>query len=156
MDSEVGEGTTFRIYFPSVEIEEEQAEVETVVATEPKGAGNILIVEDEKDLLNLYRVMLQKQGYQSSTFNNGIEALEDFKANPNLYDLVFTDQMMPKLTGFDLSQEILKIRPEIPIIIATGHSPTVSFEEAKKAGIKDFMTKPVRFSVLSNKIAELI
>ncbi len=154
VDTLPGKGTTFSVFFPITKA----IPIDTLTSEEKpkKGKGHILIVEDEKDLLNLYRVMLQKQGYKSSIFNNGIEALENFKAHPDLYDLVFTDQMMPKLTGFDLSREILKIRPEIPIIIATGHSPTVSFEEAKKAGIKDFMTKPVRFSVLSNKIAELI
>ncbi len=154
VDTSPGKGTKFSTLFPVTNAI--PIDTPTIDEKPKKGKGHILIVEDEKDLLNLYRVMLQKQGYQSSIFNNGIEALEEFKARPDMYDLVFTDQMMPKLTGFDLSREILKIRPEIPIIIATGHSPTVSFEEAKKAGIKDFMTKPVRFSVLSNKIAELI
>ncbi len=155
VDSIPGKGTKFSVFFP---VTKEEATLSSAEDEEKpkKGKGHILIVEDEKDLLNLYKVMLKKLGYQSSIFFDGTEALENFKAQPDQYDLVFTDQMMPKLTGFDMSQEMLKIRPEIPIIIATGHSPTVSLEEAKKAGIKHFMTKPIRFSTLSHKISELI
>ncbi len=154
VDSIPGKGTKFCVYFPVTEEKVTHSSEDEIQYK--KGKGHILIVEDEKDLLNLYSVMLTRLGYQSSIFFDGIEALESFKAHPNQFDLVFTDQMMPKLNGFDMSQEMLKIRPEIPIIIATGHSPTISLEEAKKAGIKHFMTKPVQFSVLSHKISELI
>ncbi|MCG8335750.1 MAG: response regulator, partial [Proteobacteria bacterium] len=154
VDSYPGKGTKFCVLFPVTKSSPESGQAKE--AKPKKGKGHVLIVEDEKDLLNLYRVMLKKLGYQSSIFFDGIEALKNFKAQPDQYDLVFTDQMMPKLTGFDMSQEMLKIRPEIPIIIATGHSPTVSLEEAKKAGIKDFMTKPVRFTTLSHKLSQLI
>ena len=154
VDSAPGKGTTFRICFP---VTREQPVIEPEIESRPtKGKGHILIVEDEKDLLNLYRVMMTKLGYQTAVFNNGVEALEHFKSQPDRYDLVFTDQMMPTLNGFDMSLEILKIRPDIPIIITTGYSQTVSPEAAKKAGIRHFMTKPVRISELSHKISELI
>lgn len=154
VESFPNKGSKISVYFPVTENKILQIQEKTNIPKQ--GKGHILIVEDEKDLLNLYRVMLQKLGYKSTVFFDGIAALESFKSQPNQYDLVFTDQMMPKLTGFDMSLEMLRIRPEIPIIIATGHSPSVDEHEAKKFGIKYFMTKPVRLSELSQKISELI
>ena len=95
-------------------------------------------------------------GYQTTAFNSSIEAFENFKNNPNRYDLVFTDQTMPAMLGSELAKKILRIKPDIPIILCTGYSPLISREDALKIGIKEFLMKPVSRSILGAKIREII
>ena len=74
---------------------------------------------------------------------SSIEALELFKAQPEKFDLVITDMTMPHMTGDKLAQELMKIRPDIPVILCTGHSRLVSDEKAKDMGIRAFVMKPI-------------
>ena len=78
-----------------------------------------------------------------TTLTDSAKALELFSVDPSRFDLVITDQTMPKLTGLHLAREFLKIRPDIPIILCTGHSDSVSPEKAKEVGVKEFLMKPL-------------
>ncbi len=152
--SKLGEGSHFDIFIP-VTKEKVARQPESVV--EPKkGNGHIMIVEDDTELSELYDTTLQNLGYETTVHYDGLEALENFKTYPDKYHLVFSDQVMPSITGFDMSLEILKVRPEIPIILATGYSTSINQNEVKEAGIKYFLTKPIRISELTQKISELI
>jgi CheY-like chemotaxis protein len=82
-------------------------------------------------------------GYQVTTKTSSTEALELFRSKPDEFDLVITDQTMPDLTGAELSQELLKIRPDIPIILCSGYSSKVSMESLGELGIREFITKPL-------------
>ena len=83
---------------------------------------------------------------------SSIEALELFKAKKDRFDLVITDMTMPKMTGENLSKELMKIRPDIPVILCTGFSAKIDEKKALNMGIKAFVSKPI----LKREIAETI
>ncbi|MBU2644248.1 response regulator [bacterium] len=154
VESEPGSGTQFQIFFP---ITEEVEEPVTLGNLDPiEGRGHILIVEDDEDLARFYRTTLEKLGYQTSVCHDGQEALACFEASPDEFQLVFTDQILPVMTGHEMSREILKINPKIPIILSSGYSQTLTEDEAKKIGIRYFLNKPVRLNDLTQKIRELL
>ena len=84
------------------------------------------------------------------------EALKVFSSDPSRFDLVITDQTMPKLTGLNLARKLLKIRSNIPIILCTGYSDSVSPEKAKEAGIKEFLMKPLGKQELAEVIRRVL
>jgi CheY-like chemotaxis protein len=139
--STVGEGTTFEVYFPSIG-EAEERPVDEVLPL-PTGSERILLVDDEKAMVEMGRQMLESLGYKVTAQTSSVEALSDFKTRPDAFDLVMTDMTMPRMTGADLSQEILKTRPDIPIILCTGFSERIQEDSAKAIGIREFVLKPV-------------
>jgi len=86
-----------------------------------------------------------------ATFSS-IEALEVFQAQPNKFDLVITDQTMPNMTGEELSKELMRIRPDIPIILCTGYSELITEDKAKSMGIREFVMKPL----VARELAETV
>jgi PAS domain S-box-containing protein len=136
-----GEGTSFTVYLPR--LFDEETRVITEQKNLPKGNERILFVDDEEVLVRLGQKNLESLGYTVTTATNGIDAFELFQANPQAFDLIFTDQTMPMLTGIQLSEMILNVRPDIPIILCTGFSATTSVETARAAGIKRFILKPL-------------
>jgi len=154
VESELGKGARFDAFFPITS--EKQASKAEVKNTLKHGKGNILVVEDDLDLAAFYRATLDQMGYSTTMAHEGQEALDLFKAEPDRFDLVFSDQVMPTLTGLELSGHIHEIRPDIPIILATGYSETLTKPEMKRQGISYFLTKPVQLADLNLKIRELI
>ncbi|MBW2407816.1 MAG: PAS domain S-box protein [Deltaproteobacteria bacterium] len=141
VESELGKGTTFYIYFP---VMEEEAVIETETDEElPKGNERILFVDDEKSIIYVGRYRLERLGYQVVTQTNPVEALELFRANPYQFDLVITDMTMPQMTGDHLVEEILKIRPDTPTILCTGFSEKIDEEKAEEIGATGYVEKPV-------------
>ena len=139
-ESSPGEGATIRIYFPIIDDIEVQDR-----DTNPmhyKGDERILFVDDEKSLVEIGTEMLSLLGYQVTSTTNSLEAFETFKKNPDSFDLVITDQTMPKMSGLELVAELLKIRPDIPIILCTGYSSKITDKMAKEIGLADFFMKP--------------
>ena len=86
--------------------------------------------------------MLGRLGYYVSGETRSLEALELFRTQPQQFDLVITDEVMPVMTGSKLAQELLKIRPDLPIILCTGYSETISADKVRKIGIRELMMKP--------------
>ena len=145
-----GQGTAFEIFLPTVEI---QGDATTDVVVEiPGGTERILYVDDEPTLVDIGKDNLASLGYKVTTRTSSIEALELFKARPQYFDLVITDMTMPKLTGDDLAQEFIRIRPDIPVILCTGYSAKVDAQKAMTKGIRAFILKPI----LRRKLAEAI
>ena len=120
----------------------------------PKGEGRILFVDDEAELAELGRRMLEHLGYEVATRTSSVEALEAFRAQPDKFDLVITDMTMPQMTGDRLAQAMLKIRPDMPIILCTGFSQRVSDEKAKELGIRALVMKPLVMREIGNKVRE--
>lgn len=157
VESEVGKGTLFRVFFPVHDAEETVEPVKTAdSSTLPKGNERILIVDDEELLTSVEAVFLQKLGYTVTVRNDGFEAWELFQKKPDEFDLVITDQTMPHLTGLELAKQMLSIRPELPIILCTGFSSQVDAEKAKEHGIKEFMCKPLLNQEFACKVRELL
>jgi signal transduction histidine kinase len=155
VESKPGKGTTCQIFFPTTDEVKPQKKSSQIIPVE-KGKEHILIVEDETALAKLYEIALTKLGYQVTIFTDSHEALERFHASPDQFDVVFTDQAMHGMTGAQLSQELLHIRADLPIILSTGYSETISEEEARALGIRQFLKKPVKFSVLAKTVREVL
>jgi len=155
VESGLGKGTTFHVFFPATE--KKVSEVREKWGKElPKGNERILAIDDEEVIVDMYRETLERLGYQVTEFHNGEEALRAFRSSPASFDLVITDQTMPHLTGVDLAKKFLQIRPEIPIILCTGHSATISEEKAKEIGIERFVMKPVSRQKLAIMVREVL
>lgn len=154
VDSTPGKGTTFHVFFPIIETEKIQV-VENDQAL-PTGNERILIVDDEEYLTEMWRQLLKFLGYRVTTTTSSKKALDIFRAQPEEFDLVITDQTMPGMTGAELSQELMGIRPDIPIILCTGYSSRVSIEEAIAMRIRKFFMKPVDTRQLAIAIREIL
>ncbi len=123
---------------------------------EPGFGERIMVVDDEKQILKLYELMLGRLNYSITTFSDSIDALTYFKDNSNSFDLIITDVAMPKLPGDKLSNRILNINPNIPIIMCTGHSSVVDETIAKEIGVRKFIHKPISKFQLSKAIREVL
>ncbi len=150
VESRPGIGSTFRVLLPKVKSEAIEDPFETVQIV--GGTEHILFVDDEELLVDWGRAALERLGYTVTVLTDPTEALKTFSADPSRFHLVITDQTMPKLTGIGLARKILALRPDIPVILCTGHSVTVSPEKVKEAGIKKFLMKPVRRQELARGI----
>lgn len=122
----------------------------------PSGSENILFIDDELFVVDVTRRILQKLGYNVTTFTNSPKALEAFQKNPHMYDLVITDQIMPKINGEQLAKAILKIRKDIPIIMCTGYSADINAEKAKNIGIEEYIMKPVDKEMLAKLVRKVL
>jgi len=155
VSSQLGKGSTFEVYLPLIEYREETGEIEE---PGPVIGGNerILLVDDEEILADLGRQELEWLGYRVTAMTSSPEALHLFQARPNDFDLVLTDQIMPSMTGADLAQEMLKIRPDLPIILCTGFSEHISVEKALAMGIRRFVMKPLVISQAARIIRSVL
>ena len=107
-------------------------------------------------LVQVETEILERLGYKVLAKCSAIEALEAFRNKPDAFDLVVTDTTMPNMTGVDLSKEIMKIRPETPIVLCTGYSEIINEEKAKEIGISEFIMKPVLMKDLADTIRKAI
>ncbi len=154
IDSIPGQGTIFRLYFPIIS---EQIDRLRAVDFEPlRGSECILFVDDEELLADLAESMLTELGYRVITMTESTEALKLFSANIDQIDLVITDQTMPTLSGKDLIQELLKIKPDLPTILCTGFSSKIDKTAAMALGIKDFLMKPLDLRELSLAVRRVL
>ncbi|MEW5736804.1 MAG: response regulator [Thermodesulfobacteriota bacterium] len=153
--SEPEKGTVFRVYFPLVK--ERQTEGETTgQEVFPGGTERILFVDDEPPLASLGHQMLERLGYRVTFSTSGQEALEQLQRSPDAFDLVITDMTMPRMNGMELSRELLRLRPDLPIILCTGFSRAISEDEAKSSGIREFLMKPVALRDLAHKVRKVL
>ena len=141
VNSEPGLGTVFRVYLPRLEREVMAEEkVEVVYRT---GNERILFVDDEPELVATWKKILERWGYTVAGMVGSPEALETFQNGPDRFDLVITDQTMPRMGGMELAREFLKIRPALPIILCSGYSAVITPELTRVSGIRKFLLKPV-------------
>jgi PAS domain S-box-containing protein len=141
VESERGEGSTFRICLPAARTGE--ITEDSVPGVTPEGTERILFVDDEDALMEWGQAILERLGYTVTALTDSVEALKLFSDDPSGFDAVIADQTMPRLTGLDLARKLLEIRPDIPIVLCTGHSDSVSSKIAKDAGIREFLMKPL-------------
>ncbi|MBF0527640.1 MAG: response regulator, partial [Deltaproteobacteria bacterium] len=148
--SEPGHGTTFSIYLPRHSIDTGPAV--TLQESLESGSERILLIDDEMSLVVMGARMLQHLGYQVTMRTSSLEALELFRSEPGRFDLVITDQTMPQMTGLELAKELLKIRRDIPIILCTGFSSSVTPETIQATGIRGLVMKPMLMQEISKTI----
>jgi CheY-like chemotaxis protein len=154
VDSAPGQGTTFVVYLPqSTRLPAAVVRLEEPV---PRGHECILFVDDEDALARLGQALLAQLGYEVVAYTSSVEALEAFQAAPERFDLVITDQTMPHLTGESLTRALRRIRPDIPIILCTGFSDTMTEERAQALGIEAFCLKPLGIYDLGLTIRQVL
>lgn len=154
VDSKLGQGTTFSILLPVIE-KESVYEFETDEEL-PTGSESILFIDDEESIVFVGRNRLERLGYKVETQMNPVEALKLFRNSPDRFDLVITDMTMPEMNGEQLAKVILKIRPDVPIILCTGFSEKINDEKAKEIGIRRFIEKPINRSELANLVRQVL
>ena len=148
--SELGHGSTFKVFIPS--IESHLKFDNGFDKSFPTGTERILLVDDESAIVKMEKQMLESLGYDVEARTSSIEALEFFKSRPDRVDLVITDMTMPNMNGDILAEELMKIRPNIPVVLCTGFSKKISEKRAAEIGIKAFAMKPT----LKNELAKTI
>jgi len=154
VDSKLGEGTTIAVFFPRTE--SKLTPEARALAPFPTGTERILFVDDEKPLVDIGAQMLEHLGYQVVSRTSSIEALEAFRVQPEKFDLIITDETMPNMTGEMFAKELIQIRPDIPIVLCTGYSETISEEKAKSLGIRKLLMKPILIREMSETIREVL
>jgi two-component system cell cycle sensor histidine kinase/response regulator CckA len=153
--SEAGKGSEFQVYLPLVRPETEPEKAGGPVPIRG-GTERILVVDDEAPITRMVGQALERLGYQVTAHTSSIEALDAFKADPCRFDTVLTDMTMPEMTGDQLAQEILAIRPSTPVIISTGYSATLTAEAAKAIGIRTLLIKPASKSTLAAAVRQVL
>lgn len=150
-----GEGTTIDIYLPEIEFKKEAAAPRSGTSC-LNGNERILFVDDEQILGKAVKEGLRYLGYRVVTRTSSIEALDLFRKHPNQFDLVITDIIMPVMSGDRLTQEMLKIRHNIPVILCTGYSEQMTEEKAKELGAQELIMKPMEIRDLANTIRRVL
>jgi len=156
VESELGKGTIFNVYLPLVETGSGGLNVSKDSVQYPTGIERILIVDDEKDAVDVLQLILETLGYKVTSRTSSIEALEAFRHNPQGFDLVITDQTMPNMTGKTLARELMSIRQGIPIILCTGYSEQIDEKKAGEMGIRAFVMKPIVMGQIADTIRDVL
>jgi len=152
--SEPDNGACFKVLFP----QHHRTTTGTVSPTlsPATGKGKILLVDDDQLLIRTGKEMLQQFGYEVIATTSSPEALEIFKARPDSFQLVMTDMTMPKMTGIELSEQLIAIRPDLPVVLCTGFSNKLSYETIKKAGIRKLVMKPIIFREMAEAFEQAL
>jgi len=153
VESKPGKGSRFIVYLPLVDdLYRQQMEAAGMAERQAKDRKQVLLVDDETIVLSSVQRALERLGFQVTSVGDGREALDRFIKSPREFDLIITDQTMPKLTGAQLAEEALRIRPDIPVILCTGFSEVITEQEAKDMGIRELLMKPATTKDLGEAI----
>ena len=140
VDTVTGQGSCFTVYLPEISYQENSESQRRQEL--PTGVGRVLVVDDERQIVDYEVQILQRTGYTTKGFLSSLAALDTLRADPNRYDLVITDMAMPDMTGLQLFTEIRKIRTDIPVLLCTGYSEHVTAESSRSMGINGYLAKP--------------
>ena len=155
VDSVIGKGTTFEIWLPvTTQVGKPAAQA---VREPPRGSGEtVMIVDDEPTLVALAEEMLAGLGYEPVGFESSSVALQAFRAKPERFDLVLTDEAMPDLVGTELAREIKLLRSDVPIILMSGHGGAPLAHRAQAIGVSEVLHKPLQRADLAESLAHAL
>jgi PAS domain S-box-containing protein len=154
VQSEQNKGSTFSISLPRGK--EQFVPSPLPLSSLPTGSECVLLVDDEVSIVNMGKDMLHCLGYKVIAATGSMEALDAFRARPKQFDLVITDLTMPIMSGYRLADELLQIRPDIPIILCTGLGQSISEEEAISRGIRQVLVKPFNMENYAKILREVL
>ena len=153
--SELGRGSTFEIYLPRVEARASIAEAAS--GPVPRGNGErVLLVDDEEPLIVMTAEVLAQLGYEAAPFTDGRAALAAFEKDPEAFQVVVTDEVMPALTGTDLARHVRRLRPDLPVVLVSGYSGPILTQQALGAGVSELLKKPVQSRELASALARVL
>ena len=152
VQSESRKGTTFTIYIPMVDAESETTmQVDDLL---PRGSERILLVDNEMAVTEIGTALLESLGYKVTSQTDGVKALDVFRSSPGEFDLVITDYTMPNLNGLDLAREVLRIQPDMPIMLCTGFSEKITPKGMKELGL-GLLLKPYGIRQISEAVRKI-
>jgi len=155
VQSQVGKGTTFSIYLPA--LAPAQAFVDDALAGVPLGQGqHVLFVDDESALCTAAKHILARLGYQPHVFQDSEAAWQAFQAEPGTFDVLLTDLTMPQRTGLELAEDVLRLRPGLPVILASGYSATLTSAMLEEHGIRELLYKPLEYRALAATLSRVL
>ncbi len=152
--SELGKGTTFKIYFPIINPSEDETETEDTSVV--GGTETILLVDDEASMRDLGTRLLSSAGYTVLLASNGREALDIYKANQDSIALVLLDLIMPEMGGIQCMRDLLAVNPSLKIVVTSGYSANGVSQEARDFGAKDFIQKPFELHRVLRQVREVL
>jgi PAS domain S-box-containing protein len=149
------EGTTFAIWLPLAG--ETTRRFPEAAREAPRGSGEtVMIVDDEPALVALAEEMLAELGYEPAGFESSVAALQVFRADPQRFDLVLTDEAMPEVTGSELAREIRRLRAELPVVLMSGYGGAPLAARAAAAGVREVLRKPLHSRDLAESLARAL
>lgn len=147
-------GSTFEIYLPRVAAQRRESK-----STRPIPRGNrewLLLVDDEKDIIDAAKNVLSRLGYRVSAEQSGKAALETFRRSPDVFDLAILDYALPQMTGLDLARRLREVRADIPIVLATGFSGAIDPGELEVGHIQAVISKPLTSREVGETIDQIL
>jgi CheY-like chemotaxis protein len=153
--SEVEGGSTFSLYFPTLHAPSAAPAARPVGVSAPRG-GRVLFVDDEEVLVSLGTHILEVLGYQVTGTAQPLDALRQFAEHPDAYDVVVTDLSMPGLSGFQLAQQLLAVRADVPIVMMSGNVGPDEQAQARRIGVRELLLKPVGMDDLNRTLARVL
>jgi len=154
LESEVGRGSTFTVYLPSID----RREVGNLAPCQGAATGSerIMVVDDEVPIGQMLGDALQMLGYRVSVFQDSREALSDFQMKPEAYDLLLTDFSMPGITGSELAGCIWETHPGFPVLLMTGYTDDLDEAKAIKLGFANLLRKPLPLQSLAKALRQTL
>jgi PAS domain S-box-containing protein len=158
LHSQPGEGTRVDLYLPAADepVRRDEGEGAPSASAAPRRAAHLLVVEDEQDLATMLKRQIEELGYRVTLHTSSVDALEDFRARPGDFQLLVTDNTMPRMTGLALTEHILRARPDLPVLLISGLAETADPRALAARGIRRLLHKPHTWDDLSKAIRELL
>lgn len=154
--SQPGQGTIFKVYLP-VATESAEHRQPAAAGVLVQGLGErIMLVDDEPVIVKAATAMLQRLGYEVHGFTSPQDALDYFLMTPERVDLLVSDLTMPGMSGLDLAQKVLAVRPNVPLLLMSGFVGETELAHVARLGFAGVLDKPLALSVLSQKVAEAL
>jgi len=150
-----GKGSTFELYFPTLNAAPATPRCDKEIPPQ-QGSEAILLVDDDQMIIDIGQEILSELGYKVTTATSGTDALAMIVDDPQRFQLIITDQTMPKMTGQELAQKIRQLNPDVPIILSTGYSSRVTEKDIVKREISAYCSKPLRLDELSQLVRTLL
>ena len=157
VQSEYGQGTTFQIDFPAIQVSQQAKKTPEKPGQQLKGMGEkILFIEDNPDVLKVGRIILEQNGYKVETVKNAAEALQVYKSNRKDYDLIISDVVLPDTNGLEIVDNIKSIDPDIPIILCSGYTDDKSHRKEINEKGYTFIQKPFNIKEMLQNIKNIL
>ncbi len=154
VESEIGKGSSFHVFIPASSLQAKP--VEPKGKAPAKESGVILLVDDEKMILEVSQLMLEKLGFSVLSAANGNDALEIYRREKDRVKLVILDMIMPNLNGYETYKLLKSINPDIKVLLSSGYSMDEQARKILEEGCSGFIQKPFNLKLLSKKINEIL
>lgn len=156
VNSQLEAGTVFRVFLPAAQGKPTAISGNNTSMKPEKGSGCILLVEDDKSVINVVSKLLRRLGYTVHTASSGIDALLKYKNSLEIFDLVLTDIIMPEMSGIEMATQIIELQPDMEILFSSGYSEDYieSMEDFK--GSYHFISKPYNIKNLAELIQRIL